>query len=81
MKGLFNARVAGVWGVTLYEDNVLPTMVQVGDTVELACNFVLDGASRGESSLYSVKWYRDNVEFFRYVAMINVSASFYLCKS
>ena len=61
--------------MTLYEDNALPTMVQVGDTVELACNFVLDGASRGESSLYSVKWYRDNVEFFRYVAMINVCPS------
>ena len=61
--------------MTLYEDNALPTMVQVGDTVELACNFVLDGARRGESSLYSVKWYRDNVEFFRYVVMIEIIGS------
>ena len=63
-------RVSGVRGVTLYEDTAMPTMVQVGDTVELACNFILDGARRGESSLYSVKWYRDNVEFFRYVMII-----------
>ena len=61
--------VPGVGGVTLQEDTALPTMAQVGDTVELSCNFVLDGARRGESSLYSVKWYRDNVEFFRCVMM------------
>ena len=39
-------------------------MVQVGDMVELFCNFQLD---MEQSSLYSVKWYRDNVEFFRYI--------------
>ena len=66
-------RVSGVRSVTLYEDTAMPTMVQVGDTVELACNFILDGARRGESSLYSVKWYRDNVEFFRYVMIIEIS--------
>ena len=59
-----------VEGVTLQEDTALPTMAQVGDTVELSCNFILDGARRGESSLYSVKWYRDNVEFFRYVMIM-----------
>ena len=32
--------------------------------VELYCNFQLD---MEQSSLYSVKWYRDNVEFFRYI--------------
>ena len=67
-------RVSGVRGVTLYEDTAMPTMVQVGDTVELACNFILDGARRGESSLYSVKWYRDNVEFFRYVMIIEITS-------
>ena len=39
-------------------------MVQAGDMVELYCNFQLD---MEQSSLYSVKWYRDNVEFFRYI--------------
>ena len=39
-------------------------MVQAGDMVELYCNFKLD---MEQSSLYSVKWYRDNVEFFRYI--------------
>ena len=67
-------RVSGVRGVTLYEDTAMPTMVQVGDTVELACNFILDGARRGESSLYSVKWYRDNVEFFRYVLIREITS-------
>ena len=62
-----------VGGVTLQEDTALPTMAQVGDTVELSCNFVLDGARRGESSLYSVKWYRDNVEFFRCVMIIKMT--------
>ena len=43
-------------------DSVGPTFVEVGDNVELHCNFNLDLA---QSELYSIKWYRDNVEFFR----------------
>ena len=51
--------------MTLHDDTALSTMVQVGDTVELACNIDLDGSRHGDTSIYSVKWYRDNVEFFR----------------
>ena len=53
-----------VHSIRLYEELELPTMVQAGDMVELYCNFQLD---MEQSSLYSVKWYRDNVEFFRYI--------------
>ena len=34
--------------------------VQVGDRVRLVCNFSL-----GDDQLYSVKWYKDNMEFYR----------------
>lgn len=37
-------------------------MIQKGDSVILECEFELDGGS-----LYSVKWYRDNEEFYRYM--------------
>ena len=49
--------------VTLHEEP-LPSLVQAGATVELGCSFHLNSSS---SELYSVKWYRDNVEFFRYI--------------
>merc|ERR1719397_248688 len=47
--------------VLVYEDMELSTLVEVGDTVELKCDYHLD------TTLYSIKWYRDNVEFFRYI--------------
>ena len=53
--------------VTLHEEP-LPSLVQAGATVELGCSFHLDtNTSSSSSQLYSVKWYRDNVEFFRYI--------------
>ena len=45
------------------EDWELPTMVQKGDMVELMCNYQVEGGVE----LYSLKWYRDNVEFYRYI--------------
>jgi hypothetical protein len=38
--------------------------VEVGNTLALACNYVLEG-----SSLYSIKWYREDMEFFRYTPL------------
>ena len=38
-------------------------MVQKGEMVELMCNYQVEG----EAELYSLKWYRDNVEFYRYI--------------
>lgn len=61
---LLSSYTKAVHSIRLYEELELPTMVQAGDMVELYCNFQLD---MEQSSLYSVKWYRDNVEFFRYI--------------
>ena len=38
-------------------------MVQKGDMVELMCNYHVEG----DAELYSLKWYRDNVEFYRFI--------------
>lgn len=40
----------------------VPKYAKVGDTLVLGCNFVI-----GSDQLYSVKWYKDNMEFYRYV--------------
>ena len=49
-------------GVEVLDDWLLPTVVQKGDKVDLRCNFQLKG-----ENMYSLKWYRDNVEFYRYI--------------
>ena len=48
--------------VNVLDDWVLPSVVQKGDKVDLRCNFHLSG-----EAMYSLKWYRDNVEFYRYI--------------
>lgn len=40
----------------------IPSTVMLGDSVELSCSYDL-----GEDRLYSVKWYKNDVEFYRYV--------------
>lgn len=40
----------------------VPTAVQNGSSLYLSCYFDLEG-----ETLYSVKWYRDYVEFFRFL--------------
>lgn len=40
----------------------VPNMVRSGDTVMLSCNYDLEG-----SSLYTIQWFLDNNEFYRYV--------------
>jgi len=40
----------------------VPKYAKVGDNLLLSCNFLLGG-----DQLYSVKWYKDNMEFYRYV--------------
>jgi hypothetical protein len=47
----------------------LPALVRLGSPVQLACNFRLEA---GES-LYSVKWYKNSMEFFRYIASGSVA--------
>lgn len=40
----------------------LPTAARVGQPVQLSCQYDLEGAQ-----LYSIKWYRDDSEFYSYV--------------
>ncbi|XP_060802245.1 uncharacterized protein LOC106136365 [Amyelois transitella] len=40
----------------------VPTLKQRGETASLTCDYDLEGGK-----LYSVKWYRDNEEFYRYM--------------
>lgn len=40
----------------------VPEAVRVGDTVTLACVYDLE-----QVALYTIKWYRNDVEFYRYV--------------
>lgn len=40
----------------------VPSPTTQGESVELICSYKLD-----EDKLYSVKWYKDEVEFYRYV--------------
>ncbi|GFW15002.1 uncharacterized protein TNCV_982941 [Trichonephila clavipes] len=40
----------------------VPSPTNQGESVELICSYELD-----EDNLYSVKWYKDDVEFYRYV--------------
>lgn len=44
----------------------VPTVALRGEGVLLQCLYDLEG-----DSLYSVKWYKDNEEFFRYVPKAN----------
>ncbi|XP_023321851.1 uncharacterized protein LOC111696475 [Eurytemora carolleeae] len=49
-------------GIQVLEDWVLPTVAYPGDTVDLRCNYLVQ-----DETVHSVKWYKDNMEFFRYV--------------
>ena len=42
--------------------DVIPEPVRIGDPAVLHCNFDLEG-----DELYSVKYYKDYVEFYRYL--------------
>ncbi|UYV84881.1 hypothetical protein LAZ67_X003857 [Cordylochernes scorpioides] len=46
------------------EDVEVPARVRRGQDAQLRCRYALDS---GEY-LYAVKWYRNGVEFYRYVA-------------
>nr|CAH7747928.1 unnamed protein product [Callosobruchus chinensis] len=40
----------------------VPEAVRHGDTVTLSCDYDLESAA-----LYTIKWYRDDEEFYRYI--------------
>ncbi|XP_078032545.1 uncharacterized protein LOC144467561 [Augochlora pura] len=54
--------VGGATGLKDLTINVLP-MVRSGDTVTLSCDYDLQGAP-----LYSIQWFLEETEFYRYVA-------------
>ncbi|XP_029832632.3 uncharacterized protein LOC8030802 [Ixodes scapularis] len=58
---LLAALEAGVFGLRIVSLDV-PQRVSVGREVLLKCAYDLEG-----DLLYSVKWYKDDIEFFRYV--------------
>lgn len=57
----FRPSVAGASGLRGLQIKV-PDAVRRGTTVELSCDYDLEGAL-----LYSIKWYKDDQEFFSYV--------------
>lgn len=44
----------------------IPSLVQRNTNFWLSCQFELAGEPIGGDQLYSVKWYKNNVEFYRY---------------
>ena len=52
--------IAGCPSLRILDPNPLPIYGERGGSVSLLCDYELQG-----DRLYSVKWYRDNLEFFR----------------
>ena len=44
----------------------MPSHVRAGDDARLSCEFDMEGGT-----LYSVKWYKDDNEFYRYAGTEN----------
>ncbi|XP_058979889.1 uncharacterized protein LOC105261657 isoform X2 [Musca domestica] len=68
---LFNCAILFLWAILLLQDFShclrlvevrIPNYVVKGSAAQLECLYDLDG-----ESLYSVKWYKDGNEFYRYV--------------
>ena len=55
--------IAGVQSLRILEA-VIPVYKLRGESARLSCKFDLEGAS-----LYSVKWYKDDEEFYRYMPL------------
>jgi len=53
--------LAGIRAIRLTEDSI-PSHAIIADRVELVCNYDMEG-----DKLYSVKWYRNGQEFYRYI--------------
>ena len=60
-NGLLCFAIAGIVSLTLNTIEVPPHKV-VGDKAVLICQFDMEG-----DTLYSVKWYKDDREFYRFV--------------
>lgn len=60
-NNIFFLLFTGATGLKDLKINV-PPMVRSGDTVTLSCNYDLEG-----SSLYTIQWFFDSVEFYSYI--------------
>ena len=49
---------------------------EVGQDISMSCEYRM--SREGGDSLYSIKWYRDDQEFFRYIPTGERSRLFYL---
>ncbi|KAG7310132.1 hypothetical protein JYU34_004674 [Plutella xylostella] len=58
---LFISMIYGAGGLRTTELRITPRVVQRGRNVTMACLYQLDNAG-----IYSVKWYREHQEFYRY---------------
>ena len=55
--------------VILRDSDGGPLLAEVGQDLSLLCNYQVMS-----DSLYSIKWYRDDKEFFRYIPRGNVTS-------
>lgn len=53
----------------------IPALVQRGTNFWLSCQFEMDGQGDSGEQLYSVKWYKNNEEFYRLIAANNSATS------
>lgn len=60
-RSSFSCSITGALGLRDMQIKV-PEAIKVGDTVTLACDYDLE-----EAALYTIKWYRYDEEFYRYV--------------
>ena len=57
------------------QEHVIPSHVVLGQTADLICRFRLQQDKN--ETLYSVKWYKDNEEFYNFIASPKIAKSMY----
>jgi hypothetical protein len=55
-----------IWSLVL-KDVEVPRYPVVGGRTILVCNYDLEMTGNTKEKLYSVKWYKDGYEFYRYM--------------
>ncbi len=66
LKIIFLGQIAGCSSVRLLEDSVIPPHALRGQKAVMRCNYDLEG-----DRLYSVKWYYNQKEFYRFIPTDN----------
>ena len=63
------ALLAGITDSIILLDLQIPPFVREGDTVKLVCVYDLE-----YDGLYSVKWYKNDIEFYSYIPKMSASS-------